>query len=476
MTYQKNWPTLLAYVLSTLVFIVVAVYAIGYATGYRLDLATWTIQKTGVLAISSKPSGATVYINDHKTSRLTPITMRNVLPGAYNIKLELKDYRPFFKTIDVASRQVVEEHNLDLVLTDIPSQILVEDAQRVISVGNDLLYFSKDRKFIKYANGTATPLDFSRLPANVKSVLQATTDVYLAKKSDGNTWALGVISGGRKWLVVADFQEGYRGQLFGSPLNQATAEKLSWLDNDRLMAVMGTTVYAVDLNLNRINLYAKNILGASYSNSRLYYIIRNSNGSISLMRDSNLFDDKAGEAVTNDLPVGKSYEIVFVNDERIIVTAKNSTAGLWLWDKTVVGKNEVPIWTKVASNIGDVYYEHHNLKPRLFYTVGRNLMSHNFVNQTEMTLKNFPAAVELLGKQDESLFLTTNNQLNVSDVSGTNVYTVADVNKTTVYLGSDAKKIWLLKANKLVELILRQNDSNIFGGLGQYLVSSTVSI
>ena len=115
MIHHKNWPTLLAYTVSVILFVVVSGYAVIYATGYRLDFQDWTLRKTGVLAITSKPSGATVYLNDKKYSRRTPLTLRNMLPGAYEATLELANYRPFTKTIEITSGIATEEHNLDLV-------------------------------------------------------------------------------------------------------------------------------------------------------------------------------------------------------------------------------------------------------------------------------------------------------------------------------------------------------------------------
>ena len=116
MAYQKNWPTLLAYALAVIGFFVAAAYAVMYATGYRIDFESWTVQKTGVLAITTKPSGATVILNDSQLARKTPFTLRNALPGPYHIKLTLAGYQPYEKDVEVLSSQATEEHNVDLVL------------------------------------------------------------------------------------------------------------------------------------------------------------------------------------------------------------------------------------------------------------------------------------------------------------------------------------------------------------------------
>jgi len=473
MSYQKNWPTLLAYAVSIAGFVVVAGYALLYATGYRIDFRDWTLRKTGVLAISTKPSGATVYINGRKYARPTPITLRNMLPGTYSVKLELADYRPYNKTIEVVSREVAEEHNLDLVLETVPTQVLAKDVSRVIAVDGETIYFNKQHIFTRLENEQEVPLDFTRLPVNVKSVLQAAADIYMAKKSDGDIWALGIIANGRRWLVVADLKESYRGQLFGAPLNQVTADNLTWVGSDQMLATFGTSLYAVDLNLNRVNQYTKVSLGAGYQNGKFYYVVRGANGKFALMRDGNLFDDKPGEVFVDDLPTAKSYNLLFVNDERVILLARNQVTGLWLLE--LKNHNDKAVWVKVASNVSNAWYEHHNLKPKLFYAVTRSLFGYDFTTQTEKLLKEFPRNIQLLGKRDESLFIVTDNQLMVSDTAGANIYALGSAAGAEVFLGNDAKHVWLLQKGVLTEWTLRQNDLGIFGGLTNWHWGTTLN-
>jgi len=469
MSYQKNWPTWLAYSVAVIVFGMVASYALLYATGYRLNFQDWSLHKTGVLAITTKPSGARVLIDDKKYGKTTPITVRNMLPGTYTIKLELEHYQPFTKTVEIVSSQVTEEHNLDLVLEQPETKVVAENITRVLGVGNEIMYFSKDRKIMKTTGNEPGAVVFDRLPANVKSVLTAATDVYLAQKSSGNTWVLGVNANGRKWLVAADFQEGYRGQLFGAPLNQIPADKLTWIDNDRFMGMVGTALYIADMNLNRVNQYAKNILGASYQNGKLYYVVRGTDGGFQMMRDGNISDDKLGEVWMTDLPVAKSYDIIFTNDERNILVAHNSAAGLWLWEKTD-SKNELasPSWHKVASGIGEVWYEHHNQKPKMFYTIANNLVGYDFKDKVDVGLHRFDKAAKLLGKTGETLLISSGGVLYVSDTSGNNVYKISDIASNIVFWNGDSKRLWILSGGTLTEWVLRGNDTNIFGGLTNF--------
>lgn len=467
---KKNLPTIIAYIVADIIFILVAAWAVMYATGYRVDFRDWSIRKTGVLAITTKPNGADVYINDKKYARKTPITLRNMLPGDYAIKLSLEDYLPFNKTIKIVSRKVTEEHNLDLVLNEITPKILAQDVGKMILAGNEPIYFNKQRQFVKLVNEKTVPLNFDRLPTNVKSVLQSATDIYMAKKFDsGNALALGVIANGRKWLMITDLQEGYRGQLFSSPLNQLTAEKLIWMDNNKFIGLLGGSVYAVDIIQNKINIYIKNSLGADYQNNKLYYVVRETNGSISLMRDGNLFDERVAERLLTDLPVGKIYSISFINDERVILTTDNAgVKGLWLGIlKQQDGKLNA-VWTKVASNISGVAYEHQNLKPKLFFTSSKILGEYDFAVKQTQTLHTFAQNVQLLTKRDESLFLDSNSRLLVGDVAGVNIYDIASIDKSNILFGKNARKIWILRNSELTELELRGSGIGILGNVNNW--------
>lgn len=446
-----------------------------YGTGYRLDFRDWTIRKTGVLAITTKPAGATVWLNDHKYTRRTPLTLRNMLPATYTMKIESKDYRTFTKQVVIDSNQVTEEHNLDLILNKPTTKVVASDVAKMVNIGSDIIYLNKEKQLMKLSDGGAQPLNLDRLPANVKNVLKSVSDVYLAEKSGGSTWALGVVSAGRKWLVIVDFQEGYRGQLFGAPLNTAQPADFHWIDNDRFVVKLGTTLTAVDLNLNRTVQYTKNVLGAAVFNGKMYYTTRGDKGSFVMLADNNLFDDRPAEDWLMNLPVAKSYDIVAVNDDRVVVVTDNANLdGLWLMELKNVTK-EKQKWMKIDSGVSGVWYEHHNLKPQLFYVTGRKLIDYDIAKAIEVGAHDFSQTAQLIGKRGESLFVTSGNRLMVSDTSGANVYEVTDILKKSVWLGVDSKKIWILNNNELTEWTLRL-DSGIFSGITNFWASPTASI
>ena len=59
-----------------------------YALGYLVEPgADQRLVKTGLVAISTVPSGASVHIGKSRYTRITPTLLRDLLPGSYPIRL-----------------------------------------------------------------------------------------------------------------------------------------------------------------------------------------------------------------------------------------------------------------------------------------------------------------------------------------------------------------------------------------------------
>lgn len=462
MAPQKNWPTLLGYAAAIILFIVLAGYAVMYSTGYRFDFESGTLKKTGVIAITTRPSGASVTINDRHYTRKTPFTLRNVLPGAYHIKLELKDYRIYEKDIEVLSNQVAEEHNIDLILKEVPQAVVATDVNALISLDDDVYYFNVNKQFAK--TGTSPVLlTFDRLPDNIRNVLNKATGLYLANKHEySNTWALGVTVGNQRWLVVADLTS-YRGYMTGAPLNQVKPENLFWINESRLMMIIGSSLYTLDLTLNTINLYAKNIYGATYSQGKVYYIIRSPQGRYVLMEDSNPFDDRPAKELTDILPTGSQQEILAIpTGEMVVSTINRGVKSLWLISPSAETEFQI---TKLASQVGDVLYDYTN--KQLLYVVGKSLMSYSFKkdqqDSPERKLNTFTGSPHILGKRNESIFLTLDQKLYAASYDASNFYELGDIAGAAVFLAPTSQEVWTLKNGQLSKWLLYENNQSLLG-------------
>jgi len=84
-----------------------------YALGYVLQPGEQRFVKTGLISLSTAPSGASVYVGNRRYARQTPTTIRALLPGEYTVRLSRKPYQPWVRTVRVESEKAsVFEHVL----------------------------------------------------------------------------------------------------------------------------------------------------------------------------------------------------------------------------------------------------------------------------------------------------------------------------------------------------------------------------
>ncbi len=85
------------------IFIVGAPLLVLYTAGYRLNLTNLRVQQTGVIAISSTPRGASVFLDGVDTGAKTPYVLQRLSPGNYTVTLVRDGYRPWEQRVDVRS-------------------------------------------------------------------------------------------------------------------------------------------------------------------------------------------------------------------------------------------------------------------------------------------------------------------------------------------------------------------------------------
>lgn len=121
--------------------IIVTTIAILFASGYRLtqeDGQTF-VEGTGLIAFTSKPDGARVYVNGHLTTATD--NTRPYQPGEYDIKIERDGYFPWNKKITVVQSEVSQANallfpstpTLDPLTTTGSSNATVDDTNSLIA-------------------------------------------------------------------------------------------------------------------------------------------------------------------------------------------------------------------------------------------------------------------------------------------------------------------------------------------------------
>ncbi len=107
-----------------------------YALGYILKPGTEKgLVKTGLIYISTVPSGASVYIDNKRYTRRTPAILRDLLPGNYPIRISLKNYRSWFQNIPVEAEKATALEKILFVPTELKrEQLSPEPFERLIPI------------------------------------------------------------------------------------------------------------------------------------------------------------------------------------------------------------------------------------------------------------------------------------------------------------------------------------------------------
>jgi hypothetical protein len=92
--------------LSVLVFIAILPFILSFALGYKFNPKTLQFTKTGIIVLKAQPGSAAVYLNDKLLDAKSPVTIDELLPGNYQVRLEIEGHYPWSDNIQVEAGKV----------------------------------------------------------------------------------------------------------------------------------------------------------------------------------------------------------------------------------------------------------------------------------------------------------------------------------------------------------------------------------
>jgi len=290
----------------TLAFFIIAPLTVMYASGYKLDFKKRSISKTGSLILESEPAKARIYldgklsrnwfnsfINPRKNTILTPARIMNLLPGEYELKLELEGYWNWSKKISIYGNQTTIINDILLIKKDIP--IIVDE-----KAGQELLASPKAGKII-YRDQTA--LRYYNPESDSVTTLSSTSSPDLRFGEVSQSGA-SVLAGSLIYLIDEDRVVDLSGLL---PRN---AGRLSWDLDDENSIWFSTPTLVAKIDLSKMALTAiyrgTDIKSFAPKNGTLY-ILENGPKNASLIA-YDLAGGIAGRRI--DLPASPAYEFI----------------------------------------------------------------------------------------------------------------------------------------------------------------------
>ncbi len=118
------------YLIFVAIFLIVTPLVVLYTQGYRYNFKKNRVQKTGILVVSSIPSGAAIYLNEKKlVGQTTDGRIEELLPADYQIKLTKSGYHSWQKKLPIKENTTTFAEEIILWKKNFP---LLVDNSRLI--------------------------------------------------------------------------------------------------------------------------------------------------------------------------------------------------------------------------------------------------------------------------------------------------------------------------------------------------------
>lgn len=131
--------------LSVLAFFAGLPFILSSALGYKFNTRTFKFTKTGLISIKTYPQGANIYLDSRLLDEKTPATIQELLPGVYDIRLELEKHYSWVTQVNVEPRKVIRLEKV--ILFPVRPNIKQINQGAIVS-----FYVDKERGKIYYLN------------------------------------------------------------------------------------------------------------------------------------------------------------------------------------------------------------------------------------------------------------------------------------------------------------------------------------
>lgn len=104
----------IAFYAAVLIFFITLPILLSYSLGYKIDYRNLKIYKTGIIYLSSNPSGASVYVNGRLYKDVTPAQIEELKPGTYKIEVRREGFYPWDGELEARPNMVTKADRIVL--------------------------------------------------------------------------------------------------------------------------------------------------------------------------------------------------------------------------------------------------------------------------------------------------------------------------------------------------------------------------
>lgn len=162
-------------ILFTIIFLIASTIIILYSTGWRFDIKTFSIKKTGAIYIETLPKYVSIKINgknflDDSGILKNGTLISNLMPKNYKIEIDKKDYYPYYKEIKLEPSLVSELIGIILIPTKFEEKNIISTklkGEKIIDFANNKIIINNPKSKINYLYN----LNDGESALNINSVL-----------------------------------------------------------------------------------------------------------------------------------------------------------------------------------------------------------------------------------------------------------------------------------------------------------------
>ncbi len=442
---------ILFWIFIVVAFSVAAIILVFIASGYKYDIFTGQLQKTGMIYLKSEPRPVSVYLDGELKSKKTPIRIPYLLPKTYHVKLSFNDYIDWEADVKVKAGEVSSFDRIVLFLKEREKTNLIKDASSFkLGPGNNL---------VAYVSKSKDKLGLLSLNTNKTSNLYTSNGTIRIVSWSANSQKI-LIRDSKKGYVVINRSDPEDTNTLSQTTNK-TFTNLTWnpVNSNYLYGLYNKRLYRINLLDNSTKGLKNSVSSFTVSRYNIFYVFRKSG--IDRIIKMNFEGANAETLVKPEFSITKL--VVSYNGKLALIDKENS---LHLYRKTngeykfeeLRDQISGALWGRPAGIIENIV----GTEKLGYYTINEiggffKKRDPRFKEEENYTITRINDQIKKIRwySDFEHMAYLANNNLHIVELDGRNDTTLAE-NVRDFDILVDGKELLILESSGLKKLEIRK--------------------
>jgi len=406
------------YTLFFVVFTITCAMVIFYASGYKINLKSMKVQKSGMILIDYRDDGIDILIDGKKADYVKEKQgfwsesnyIISILPGKYTIDIKKQGKKDYVDTLVVDEEKITKIENLILIPENIQETKLLENesvSQYCVSENGKKIIYKKDGGVFFY-----------NIENEIKKQVAEDSSKYIFEKciwdsKDERALLYFADSASKRFYVFNS--ENPNGSFFLHDLLSFVPELnniyFSYTDSNIVVGISKNEIYRINIEGKSIDIIESNVNQTFYHKGYLFYIKNDEKNLYQL--DSSFYSK---DIILEGLELKDDFGIAFIKNRDIYI--KNENKIFKINNKNNLELLEDGVDNIVTSNRGD----------GIFYLKGFELWFYSLDKKESVMVSRFSQAINkaetlnysyIVHASDSSLGMILENGQNNQEIFNT---------------------------------------------------------